>query len=111
VVSERRRQRPEKSTDIFERVAKVRGFSHRQQDRVLPVSQSDDRLRRAIVTAIYSDPALRKLLDGRSADSCHREQRPRDAGGLRAGATGEVIKARVPPERCSAWRSENKVHR
>jgi osmotically-inducible protein OsmY len=50
---------PEKSTDIFERVAKVRGVQAIDNKiEVLPVSQSDDRLRRAIVTAIYSDPAF-----------------------------------------------------
>ena len=50
---------PEKLTDILERVAKVRGVQAIDSKiEVLPNSQSDDRLRRAIVTAIYSDPAF-----------------------------------------------------
>jgi osmotically-inducible protein OsmY len=50
---------PDKSTDILERVAKVRGVQGIDNKiDVLPASQSDDRLRLAIVTAIYRDPAF-----------------------------------------------------
>lgn len=50
---------PEKATDILERVAKVRGVQGiNNKIEVLPASQSDDRLRVAIVDAIYRDPAF-----------------------------------------------------
>lgn len=50
---------PEKATDILERVAKVRGVQAIDNKiEVLPASQSDDRLRVAIVDAIYRDPAF-----------------------------------------------------
>jgi osmotically-inducible protein OsmY len=50
---------PEKLTDILERVAKVRGVQAiNNKIEVLPASQPDDRLRQAIVTAIYRDPAF-----------------------------------------------------
>ena len=50
---------PEKLSDILERVAKVKGVQAIDNKvEVLPVSQSDDRLRVAIVNAIYGDPAF-----------------------------------------------------
>jgi osmotically-inducible protein OsmY len=50
---------PEKLSDIVERVAKVNGVQDiNNKVEVLPVSQSDDRLRVAIVNAIYRDPAF-----------------------------------------------------
>jgi osmotically-inducible protein OsmY len=50
---------PDKASDILERVAKVRGVQAiTNKVEVLPVSQSDDRLRVAIVNAIYRDPAF-----------------------------------------------------
>ena len=50
---------PEKLADILERVAKVKGVQAIDNKvEVLPVSQSDERLRAAIVTAIYSDAAF-----------------------------------------------------
>jgi osmotically-inducible protein OsmY len=50
---------PEKASDILERVAKVRGVQAIDNKiDVLPSSQSDDRLRNAIATAIYRDPAF-----------------------------------------------------
>jgi osmotically-inducible protein OsmY len=50
---------PEKLSDILERVAKVKGVQAIDNKvEVLPSSQSDDRLRVAIVNAIYSDPAF-----------------------------------------------------
>ena len=50
---------PKKATDILERIAKVRGVQAIDNHvEVLPVSQSDDRLRVRIATAIYSDPAF-----------------------------------------------------
>jgi hyperosmotically inducible protein len=51
---------PKKAADIVERVAKVRGVQAiDSQVEVLPVSQSDDRLRVTIANAIYSDEAFR----------------------------------------------------
>ncbi len=50
---------PVKASDILERVAKVKGVQAiANKVEVLPVSQTDDRLRVAIVNAIYSDPAF-----------------------------------------------------
>jgi len=50
---------PEKLSDILERVAKVKGVQAIDNKiEVLPVSQSDDRLRVAIANAIYGDPAF-----------------------------------------------------
>jgi osmotically-inducible protein OsmY len=50
---------PKKSSDIFERVAKVRGVQAIDNGIVvLPASQSDDRLRVTIATAIYRDEAF-----------------------------------------------------
>jgi len=50
---------PEKLSDILERVAKVKGVQAIDNKvEVLPSSQADDRLRVAIVNAIYSDPAF-----------------------------------------------------
>jgi hyperosmotically inducible protein len=50
---------PEKASDILERVAKVRGVQAIDSKiDVLPASQSDDRLRTAIVSAIYRDPSF-----------------------------------------------------
>jgi osmotically-inducible protein OsmY len=50
---------PKKAADILERVAKIRGVQAIDNHvDVLPVSQSDDRLRVRIATAIYSDPAF-----------------------------------------------------
>ena len=50
---------PEKLSDILERVAKVKGVQAIDNHvEVLPASQSDDRLRVAIVDAIYRDPAF-----------------------------------------------------
>jgi osmotically-inducible protein OsmY len=50
---------PKKATDILERIAKLRGVQAIDNHvEVLPVSQSDDRLRVRIATAIYSDPAF-----------------------------------------------------
>ena len=47
---------PKKAADLFERIAKVRGVQAiDNQIEVLPASQSDDRLRVRIATAIYSD--------------------------------------------------------
>ena len=86
---ERRRQR----AGEIDRYLRARGqgpwgSGHRQQDR----SPARVAIRRSVTPRDchrhLQRPRLRKLLDGRSPDSCHREQRPRDAGGLRAGATG-----------------------
>jgi len=50
---------PEKSSDILERIAKVRGVQAIDNKiEVLPANQSDDRLRRLIVEAIYREPAF-----------------------------------------------------
>jgi osmotically-inducible protein OsmY len=50
---------PKKLDDILERVAKVRGVQAiDNRIAVLPASQSDDRLRVAIATAIYQDQAF-----------------------------------------------------
>jgi hyperosmotically inducible protein len=50
---------PKKAADIFERIAKLRGVQAiDNQIEVLPTSQSDDRLRVRIATAIYSDEAF-----------------------------------------------------
>jgi osmotically-inducible protein OsmY len=50
---------PEKLSDILERVAKVKGVqSIDNKIEVLPTSQPDERLRVAIVNAIYRDPAF-----------------------------------------------------
>jgi osmotically-inducible protein OsmY len=50
---------PKKSDDILERVAKVKGVQAiENRIEVLPASQSDDRLRVAIATAIYRDQAF-----------------------------------------------------
>jgi osmotically-inducible protein OsmY len=50
---------PDKGSDILERVAKVKGVQAiNNKIEVLPVSQTDDRLRVAIANAIYSDPAF-----------------------------------------------------
>ena len=50
---------PEKLSDILERVAKVKGVQAiNNKIEVLPTSQSDDRLRRAIADAIYRDPVF-----------------------------------------------------
>ncbi len=50
---------PKKAADIVERVAKVRGVQAiDNQIEVLPASQSDDRLRVTIATAIYRDQAF-----------------------------------------------------
>jgi osmotically-inducible protein OsmY len=50
---------PKKSDDILERVAKVRGVQAiDNRIEVLPASQSDDRLRVTIATAIYRDQAF-----------------------------------------------------
>ncbi len=50
---------PKKAADLFERIAKVRGVQAiDNQIEVLPASQSDDRLRVRIATAIYSDEAF-----------------------------------------------------
>jgi len=50
---------PEKASDILERIAKIRGVQAIDNKiEVLPANQSDDRLRRAIVDAIYRDPAF-----------------------------------------------------
>jgi hyperosmotically inducible protein len=50
---------PKKAADILERIAKVRGVQAiDNQIEVLPASQSDDRLRVRIATAIYSDEAF-----------------------------------------------------
>jgi osmotically-inducible protein OsmY len=50
---------PKKASDILERIAKVRGVQAiDNQVAVLPVSQSDDRLRVRIADAIYGDPAF-----------------------------------------------------
>ena len=50
---------PEKLSNILERVAKVNGVQDINNTiEVLPVSRSDDRLRVAIVSAIYGDPAF-----------------------------------------------------
>jgi len=50
---------PEKLSDILERVAKVKGVQAIDNKvEVLPASQSDDRLRVAIVNAIYRDSAF-----------------------------------------------------
>jgi hyperosmotically inducible protein len=51
---------PKKASDIFERIAKVRGVQEiDDQIDVLPNSQSDDRLRVTIANAIYRDEAFR----------------------------------------------------
>jgi hyperosmotically inducible protein len=50
---------PEKMPEILERVAKVKGVQGiNNKAEVLPASQEDDRLRTAIVNAIYRDPAF-----------------------------------------------------
>jgi hyperosmotically inducible periplasmic protein len=50
---------PKKADDIYERVAKVKGVQAiDNRIEVLPASQSDDRLRVAIATAIYRDQAF-----------------------------------------------------
>jgi hyperosmotically inducible protein len=50
---------PKKASDILERIAKIHGVqSIDNQVEVLPTSQSDDRLRVRIATAIYSDQAF-----------------------------------------------------
>jgi osmotically-inducible protein OsmY len=50
---------PKKSSDILERVAKVRGVQAIDNAiAVLPASQNDDRLRVTIATAIYRDEAF-----------------------------------------------------
>jgi osmotically-inducible protein OsmY len=50
---------PKKSSDILERVAKVRGVQAIDNGIiVLPASQNDDRLRVAIATSIYRDEAF-----------------------------------------------------
>jgi osmotically-inducible protein OsmY len=50
---------PKKSSDLLERVAKVRGVQAIDNGLVvLPASQSDDRLRVTIATAIYRDEAF-----------------------------------------------------
>ena len=50
---------PKKADDIVERVAKVKGVQAiDNRIEVLPASQSDDRIRVAIATAIYRDPAF-----------------------------------------------------
>jgi hyperosmotically inducible protein len=50
---------PEKMPEILERIAKVKGVQGiNNKAEVLPASQTDDRLRVAIVNAIYRDPAF-----------------------------------------------------
>jgi len=50
---------PKKSDDLYERVAKVKGVQAiDNRIEVLPASQTDDRLRVAIATAIYRDQAF-----------------------------------------------------
>lgn len=50
---------PEKLSDLLERVAKVKGVQAIDNKiEVLPVSDSDDRMRVAIANAIYGDPAF-----------------------------------------------------
>jgi hyperosmotically inducible protein len=51
---------PKKASDILERIAKLHGVQAiDSQIEVLPASQSDERLRVQITTAIYRDEAFR----------------------------------------------------